>query len=72
MQDNPLLVCADEISRIKKNFVQEQDDFKVKQKAGVVTYKMMCKKWEFYLFFKKYFYGDFIWLPLNVLYNLSL
>ena len=44
MQDNPLLVCADEISRIKKNFVQEQDDFKVKQKAGVVTYKMMCKK----------------------------
>lgn len=44
MQDNPLLVCADEISKIKKTLVQEQDEFKVKQKAGVITYKMICKK----------------------------
>lgn len=45
MQDNPLLVCADEISKIKKTLVQEQDEFKVKQKAGVITYKMICKKY---------------------------
>ena len=44
IQDNPLLVCADEVSKIKKNLVQEQDDFKVKQKAGVITYKMSCNK----------------------------
>jgi len=45
IQDNPLLVCADEVSKIKKNLVQEQDDFKVKQKAGVITYKMSCNKY---------------------------
>lgn len=45
IQDNPLLVCADEISRVKKDIVQEQDEFKVKQKTGVVTYKIACKKY---------------------------
>jgi len=43
--DNPLLVCSDEISKIKKKIVQEQDEFKVKQKAGVINYKIICKKY---------------------------
>jgi len=42
IQENPLLVCADEISKIKKELVKEGDDFKVKQKTGVIAYKIAC------------------------------
>lgn len=49
MQENPLLVCADEISQIKRTIVQQQDEFKVKQKAGVITYKIMCKKYHLHI-----------------------
>ena len=45
MEENPLLVCSDEISKVKKNLVEEQDDFKVKQKTGVIDYRIAAKKY---------------------------
>ena len=44
LEDNPLLVCTEEVAKVKKDIVQEQDDFKVKQKTGVITYKINCKR----------------------------
>lgn len=40
IEDNPLLICSEEISQIKKKIISEEDEFKVKQKAGVIDYKI--------------------------------
>lgn len=45
MAENPLIVCSEEISQIRKKIVQEQDDFKVKQKAGTINYKIISKRY---------------------------
>ena len=42
--ENPLLLCSEEISQIKRNFVKEEDEFKVKQKSGVINYFIKAKK----------------------------
>lgn len=47
--DNPLLVCSEEISQIKKKLVKEEDEFKVKQKTGVINYMIKAKKYFFHL-----------------------
>ena len=43
LEENPLFVCSDEVSKVKKKLVQEQDEFKVKQKTGVIDYRMAVK-----------------------------
>lgn len=45
IEENPLLVCSDEISKVKKELVKEEDEFKVKQKTGVIDYRMACKRY---------------------------
>lgn len=37
IDDNPFIACSDEVTYIKKELVGEQDDVKLKQKAGVVN-----------------------------------
>jgi len=43
IEDNPLLTCSDEISKLKKNVIKDGDEFKVKQKTGVIDYRIVCK-----------------------------
>lgn len=45
IEENPLLVCSDEISKVKKKLFEEQDELKIKQKTGVVDYRMAAKKY---------------------------
>jgi len=45
MAENPLFVCSEEISQVKKEIVQEQDEFRVKQKAGTINYKINSKRY---------------------------
>lgn len=45
IEENPLLVCSDEISKIKKLLVGDEDKFKVKQKEGVIDYRIACRKY---------------------------
>ncbi|XP_065072274.1 uncharacterized protein LOC135696715 [Rhopilema esculentum] len=40
LDDNPLMVCSEEVSYIKKSLVDSQDDLKIKQKSGVLRYKI--------------------------------
>jgi len=47
--ENPLLICSEEISNIKKKFVNQEDDFKVKQKTGVINYKINSRKYFFHV-----------------------
>jgi len=45
IEENPLLLCSEEISNIKKNVVKDNDEFKIKQKAGVVNYKIVQNRY---------------------------
>lgn len=40
LDDNPLMVCSEEVTFIKKSLVDSQDDLKIKQKSGVIRYKI--------------------------------
>ena len=41
LEDNPLMVCSEEVTFIKKSLVDSQDDLKIKQKSGVIRYKIV-------------------------------
>ena len=41
LDDNPLVVCSEEVTFIKKSLVDTQDDLKIKQKSGVIRYKIV-------------------------------
>lgn len=40
LDDNPLMVCSEEVSFIKKKLVDAQDDLKIRQKNGVLRYRI--------------------------------
>ena len=41
LDENPLMVCSEEVTYVKKSLVDVQDDLKIKQKAGVLRYKIV-------------------------------
>ena len=41
LDDNPLMVCSEEVTFIKKSLADAQDDLKIKQKSGVLRYKIV-------------------------------
>eukprot|EP00794_Sanderia_malayensis_P012643 gene12643-13941_t len=45
IEENPLMVCSEEVAFIKKNLVDEQDDLKIKQKTGVLRYKIRKERY---------------------------
>jgi len=41
LDDNPLMVCSEEVTFIKKSLADGQDDLKIRQKSGVLRYKIV-------------------------------
>lgn len=41
LDENPLMVCSEEVTYVKKSLIDSQDDLKIKQKAGVLRYKIV-------------------------------
>lgn len=49
IDDNPLCVCSDEISSIKKNILGARDELKLKQKSSQVLFKLHEKEYFLHL-----------------------
>ena len=41
LDDNPLMVCSEEVTYIKKSLADIHDNLKIKQKAGVIRYNIV-------------------------------
>ena len=46
LDDNPLMVCSEEVTFIKKSLADGQDDLKIRQKSGVLRYKIGKDRYE--------------------------
>ena len=45
LEENPLLVCSEEVSFIKNSLAKESDDLRIKQKSGVISFKIVQNRY---------------------------